>query len=519
MRAQWFRGIAVGVVSAALVAVPAVVATAQEPEREAVAAPWLPGSMARAIRAAEVPGERYAALAHRLATERRADALALADAAFRAAGAAQDVGEALRPETLEELTSGVSELTELLEGAAFSGGSVSRAPGAVQLPDAHVVPAEVQPARDLVVARSIEETAAAVFRLSIQVEVAAREAGPDDPIGGPGDLRAPAALTPLEPAEADATADGAEPLAERGGGAADEAAQDVPAGERSAPPGTDAAPGGGGGAPADADANAEATEGDEGQDGSEQDAVPAEGTAGDPTAAVEGPAEGPEDQDPAGSAEPAALDALPADLLEGLAALEDAVAVAGELLALDILGLESVPFLTADRARLMALAQGLEAGDVAAWSMWRNGRIPTDELCSVEFAPDALLRCDAAYALELLNEHYRVEFGTDMGIVSAYRSYEQQVSVKASRGWLAATPGTSNHGWGVAVDLAGMGGLGDYSSPRYRWMLENGPEFGWNHPRSMRPGGGGPPEPWHFEFGEAAGEPGMAQDAPMTAPR
>ena len=51
------------------------------------------------------------------------------------------------------------------------------------------------------------------------------------------------------------------------------------------------------------------------------------------------------------------------------------------------------------------------------------------------------------------------------------------------------------------VDLGGFGALGSFDSPRYRWMLAHGERFGWVHPEVMRPGGGGPPEPWHFEFG------------------
>src|SRR5690606_18411309 len=187
------------------------------------------------------------------------------------------------------------------------------------------------------------------------------------------------------------------------------------------------------------------------------------------------------------AADPASLDALPPELVEGLAALEDAVAAASALLEGGIL--DDVAFLTPERARELAAAQGLGAADVAAWAMWRNGRVPVDELCAVEFAPGALLRCDAAYALELLNVEYRAEFGEDIGVVSSYRTYDEQVRLKAQKGWLAATPGRSNHGWGVAVDLAGMGALGDFSSPRHRWMVEHGPAYGWHHPRGMRPGG------------------------------
>ncbi|MCL3860703.1 M15 family metallopeptidase [Actinotalea sp. K2] len=130
-----------------------------------------------------------------------------------------------------------------------------------------------------------------------------------------------------------------------------------------------------------------------------------------------------------------------------------------------------------------------------------NGQIPLEALCSLSFAPDFLLRCDAAAALEDLNVAYRTHFGSDLQVVSAYRTYEQQVHLKQTRGWLAARPGTSTHGRGLAVDLAGIGGLGQFDTPGYLWLRENAPSYGWHHPELMRPGGGGPPEPWHWEFG------------------
>lgn len=145
----------------------------------------------------------------------------------------------------------------------------------------------------------------------------------------------------------------------------------------------------------------------------------------------------------------------------------------------------------AERARKVEIA--MAAG---------NGRIPEDALCGLSFAPDELLRCDAADALEALNAAYRADFGRDLDVVSSYRSYSAQVSTRYSRGYLAAQPGTSNHGLGLAVDFGDFGGLGNFRTANYRWMQEHGPRHGWFHPDFMEPGGGGPQEPWHWEFGE-----------------
>ncbi len=61
-----------------------------------------------------------------------------------------------------------------------------------------------------------------------------------------------------------------------------------------------------------------------------------------------------------------------------------------------------------------------------------------------------------------MNAHAR-RLGVELyptGSMSSYRTYAQQVYLyneyRAGRGSLAATPGTSNHGWGLAVDVATM---------------------------------------------------------------
>lgn len=192
--------------------------------------------------------------------------------------------------------------------------------------------------------------------------------------------------------------------------------------------------------------------------------------------------------------EQAAHDAAtaPAKDGSGLEAVEEAAAAA-EALAADFdldLGLAEVPEL-----------------DLAALEFpWPNGAIPDDELCVPQSAPGHRLQCDAAEALDRLAAAYAQDTGKALGVTSSYRTYEEQVEVKRMRGWLAARPGTSMHGRGLAVDLADMGGLGEFDRPAYLWMKENAGRFGWYHPRAMEPGGSGPPEPWHWEFKPAAAD-------------
>lgn len=130
-----------------------------------------------------------------------------------------------------------------------------------------------------------------------------------------------------------------------------------------------------------------------------------------------------------------------------------------------------------------------------------NGQIPAWALCGVAFDPTVRLRCDAAVALERLNTAHRARFGTNLVVTSSYRDLDTQVATKAERGELAAEPGTSNHGRGLAIDLAHTGTVGQFDTPRYLWLKEHAAEYGWHHPAAMEPGGTGAQEPWHWEFG------------------
>lgn len=132
-----------------------------------------------------------------------------------------------------------------------------------------------------------------------------------------------------------------------------------------------------------------------------------------------------------------------------------------------------------------------------AWGGYSNGQIPSEALCPIPWDSTEMLRCDAVAALARLNEGYRARFGHDIAITDSYRSYEQQVATKAAKGYLAAKPGTSNHGWGLALDLAD--GLNSYTSAQYQWMRENAPTYGWDNPAWARPNGS-KHEPWHWEF-------------------
>jgi hypothetical protein len=135
-----------------------------------------------------------------------------------------------------------------------------------------------------------------------------------------------------------------------------------------------------------------------------------------------------------------------------------------------------------------------------AWGGYSNGRIPSTALKHPQAAPNQLLEPEAADAFDQLSAAYRARFGRSLGVTDSYRSYALQVITKRAKGYLAAEPGTSNHGWGLALDLA----VGGYSSADYTWMRANAPRYGWDNPEWARPGGS-KHEPWHWEFARTKG--------------
>lgn len=126
-----------------------------------------------------------------------------------------------------------------------------------------------------------------------------------------------------------------------------------------------------------------------------------------------------------------------------------------------------------------------------------NGQLPASALCPLYAAPGQSLSRDAAMAFNAMSNAYQQQTGSALCVADSYRSYSEQVAVLLERPGLAATPGTSQHGLGLATDLCG--GVQDFASPAHLWMQRNAPLYGWFHPAWAEPSGQ-PPEPWHWEF-------------------
>jgi hypothetical protein len=147
-----------------------------------------------------------------------------------------------------------------------------------------------------------------------------------------------------------------------------------------------------------------------------------------------------------------------------------------------------------------ALCSAAAAGPYPAgpWGGYADGFIPSSQLCTI--TGGGRLRPDAAAAFDKMSQAYKQVFGTNICVTDSYRSYPEQVKVFRQRPSLAAVPGTSNHGWGLALDLGC--GIQSSRSAQYRWMVANAGRFGWVHPAWAVHD---PFEPWHWEFGHLSG--------------
>lgn len=123
--------------------------------------------------------------------------------------------------------------------------------------------------------------------------------------------------------------------------------------------------------------------------------------------------------------------------------------------------------------------------DLAAYG---NGKIPASALAKVGDTNHKLW-APAAESLERMLADAKRD-GVKIGVTDSYRPYEEQVDLARrkglySQGGLAAKPGTSEHGWGMAVDL-------DLNGKAQAWMRANAEKYGFdeNVPR----------EPWHWAY-------------------
>lgn len=130
--------------------------------------------------------------------------------------------------------------------------------------------------------------------------------------------------------------------------------------------------------------------------------------------------------------------------------------------------------------------------DASSRSKGTNGRLSSKSLCSLPQKGETL-QSEAALAWAAMNEYYRTAFGRHICLDDSYRTLQEQYGTRATRGYLAATPGTSMHGWGLAVDICKE----DLRGASGKWIKANAGTFGWENPYWAKTS---KYEPWHWEY-------------------
>lgn len=141
-------------------------------------------------------------------------------------------------------------------------------------------------------------------------------------------------------------------------------------------------------------------------------------------------------------------------------------------------------------------SDGLPTGTIGAWGGFSNGKIPAKALTPLPWQTHFSLQPKAAAHLIALSAEYKQVFGKDIMLVDGYRTYARQVQLKKEKPFLAAPPGWSNHGWGLAIDIH-HDSYKPVGSAQHSWLVLNAPRYGWHWPEWAR---GAKYEPWHYEF-------------------
>lgn len=129
---------------------------------------------------------------------------------------------------------------------------------------------------------------------------------------------------------------------------------------------------------------------------------------------------------------------------------------------------------------------------------YRNGYIPDTALGVIPGTGKRILR-ELIQQTVALRAAFKERFGKELAITDAYRDYQTQVVTKSAKGSYAATPGTSNHGLGKAIDFGSR--VNVEGSPEFAWMKANASKYGWFHPLWAEDNNpkNGQQEPWHWE--------------------
>ncbi|MCL3860902.1 M15 family metallopeptidase [Actinotalea sp. K2] len=165
------------------------------------------------------------------------------------------------------------------------------------------------------------------------------------------------------------------------------------------------------------------------------------------------------------------------------AALTDAIAAQGSI------GGMSTATLTAPSAPGSGAGQVNAKGVPLELVQYGNGTVPGHALSPIDGVSGHSLWAPAARSFEAMRAAAARD-GVSIGVTDSYRPFDVQVDLVKrkglySQGGLAAAPGTSNHGWGIALDLK-------LDSTAQAWMRSNAKDYGFVEDV--------PREPWHWTY-------------------
>lgn len=142
-------------------------------------------------------------------------------------------------------------------------------------------------------------------------------------------------------------------------------------------------------------------------------------------------------------------------------------------------------------------------GKIASWDGVKNGEIPAEKLSTISFSPKYQLEKTSEAKLSELNTEFKTKFNRNIPIITAYKDLgAQHIEAKDISG--SALPGLSNFGWAKSITLfysnpeggikplTSISEYNPFDDIEYKWLLENGPKYGWinpviNHENNLEP--------------------------------
>lgn len=144
-------------------------------------------------------------------------------------------------------------------------------------------------------------------------------------------------------------------------------------------------------------------------------------------------------------------------------------------------------------ATLALLEKPSDAGQTPWAAGLRNGYVPDGKMEEIPGPGSFKLWPQAAEAYRAMYAAAKAD-GLTLSLTGSYRSYAAQVYAHQQKPTLTAEPGTSRHGWGLAVDVR----TDDDWTRTFAWLSKNAAKFGF---RGITSGGNAwAAEAWHWQY-------------------